>query len=280
VTAERRAGASRGAVLVTGASTGIGAHLARALLDEGYVVVATVRDPDDGRDLELAGAIVPLLDVTDDDSIRSARDVVRDALGGTPLRGVVNNAGVGGFGPLELLSTQEIRDVFEVNAFGAVAVTRAFLPDLRASCGRIVMISSISGRVAAPFLGPYAASKFALEGFADSLRRELLPHGVRVTVVQPGPIATDIWAKMRRRGAERFEQSVYAPFIERFAELVGESAQRARDPELVSRAVLRALTASRPPARVLVVRSALWMRLVSALPDRVVDRLMASRMKP
>jgi NAD(P)-dependent dehydrogenase (short-subunit alcohol dehydrogenase family) len=264
-------------VLVTGASSGIGEHVAATLIDRGYTVFAAMREPNDGRGLADAGAFVVRLDVTDARSIEEASESVRTRLDGARLGAVVNNAGIGSFGPLELLDTEEIRRVFEVNALGAHAVTRAFLPQLRASRGRIVMISSVSGRIAAPFLGPYAASKFALEALSDSLRREMVPFGVRVVVVQPGPIATPLWGKMRARDVSRLEASAYGPALSKFRTLVEASENAARHPEEVSRAVVRAIEARSPPARLLVTRTPLAMRLLGCLPDRLLDWLVVSR---
>jgi NAD(P)-dependent dehydrogenase (short-subunit alcohol dehydrogenase family) len=266
-------------VLVTGASSGIGEHVVTTLIDRGYTVFAAMREPGDGTGLAEEGAIVVTLDVTNARSIEKAKECVRDRLGGAQLGAVVNNAGIGSFGPLELVETEEIRRVFEVNVLGAHAVTRSFLPQLRASRGRIVMISSVSGRIAAPFLGPYAASKFALEALSDSLRRELAPFGVRVVVVQPGPIATPLWRKMRARDASRFESSAYGPALSKFRTLVEASEKAARHPEEVSRMVVRAIEARSPPARLLATRSSLAMRMLGCLPDQLLDWLVVSRVR-
>src|SRR5438093_1841345 len=188
-------GVNRG-VVVTGASTGIGAAIARDLSGRGFRVFGTVRRAEDEAALERAGVTAVRMDVTDPTSIARAREQVERALAGAPLEGLVNNAGIPAAGPLELFPLDELRRVLEVNLVGVLAVTQAFLPLLKASRGRIVNMSSIAGLGALPFMGPYAASKFALEAMSDSLRRELLPFGVRVIVIEPGSFKTAIWSKV------------------------------------------------------------------------------------
>lgn len=189
----------RGGVVVTGASTGIGRACALTLHARGYTVFAGVRRAADGESLEKQAASPRLrpviLDVTKADTIAAAAHEVSEALGERPLHGLVNNAGVAVGGPLEYLAIDELRWQLEVNVVGQLAVTKAFLPRLRASKGRIVHIGSIGGRISSPFMGPYCASKFALEALSFSLREELRPWGVQSTVVEPGAVASDIWDK-------------------------------------------------------------------------------------
>ncbi len=177
-------------VLITGASTGIGEACALWLQDRGYRVFAGVRKSTDAEALQQKskGHLTPvLLDVADEASIREA---VQFVLTQEPkLEGLVNNAGIAVAGPLEFVPLQELRRVLEVNVVGQVAVTQAFLPLLREARGRVVLMSSISGRVAAPLMGPYAASKFALEAIGDALRRELAPWGIEVSIIEPGNLA-------------------------------------------------------------------------------------------
>src|SRR3989475_12623345 len=167
----RRFPGVNGGVVVTGASTGFGAAIVRHLAGRGFRVFGTVRRAEDEVALTRDGVTAVRMDVTDTASVRRAREQVDRALAGTPLAGLVNNAGIPAAGPLELFPLDELRRVLEVNLVGALAVTQAFLPLLKASRGRIVNISSIAGRGALPFMGPYAASKFALEAMSDSLRR-------------------------------------------------------------------------------------------------------------
>ena len=170
-------------VLITGASSGIGAACVDSLAAEGWHVLAGTRDPTQTRGG--AGAITPIaLDVTDEESIATAVAEVERLEGG--LDALVNNAGIPGAGPVETIPGEIFRDVIETNLIGQFFVTKAFLPMLRASRGRIVFISSLGGRVAFPYASPYHASKFGLEGFAESLRAEMVPFDVDVSLIEPG----------------------------------------------------------------------------------------------
>src|SRR3954454_15027530 len=198
---------SDGAVLITGASTGIGEATALQLQKAGFRVFAGVRKPEDGDRLRAAGVtVIQPLDVTKQDDIDAALETVAQALNGSPLRGIVNNAGIGIGGPLEALDLDDFRRTLEVNTTGQLAVTKAFLPLLRKSKGRIVNMSSIGGRVSQPFAGPYIASKFALEGITDVLRVELLEWHIDVIAIEPGTIATPIWEKSSREADDVLEK--------------------------------------------------------------------------
>src|SRR5216117_3172488 len=228
-------GVNRG-VVVTGASTGIGAAIARDLSGRGFRVFGTVRRAEDEAALERAGVTAVRMDVTDPASIARAREQVERALAGAPLQGLVNNAGIPAAGPLELFPLDELRQVLEVNLIGALAVTQAFLPLLKASRGRIVNMSSIAGLGALPFMGPYAASKFALEAMSDSLRRELLPFGVRVIVIEPGSVQSRIWDKVAAMDLDRYRATTYGPVLERFRDAALRGAKQAPPAEMVARA--------------------------------------------
>lgn len=263
---------TRGGVIVTGASSGIGRETARRLLANGFAVCGTVRTSEDAAALRAEGITPLLMDVTDHASIAAARDVALARLGEQPLVGLVNNAGVPAAGPLEFLPLEELRRVLEVNVIGLIAVTQAFLPSLRRSRGRIVNIGSISGRIALPFAGPYAASKFALEALSDSLRRELILSGVGVTLIEPGPVRTPIWDKaVAPEALDRYGDTPYAAALPLVRQQALSSAERGFPPSAVARAVLTALTARRPPIRVVVVRRKLRYRVMRLLPDRVLD---------
>src|ERR687887_354312 len=269
---------SRGAVVVTGASTGIGETCAKHLSSLGFQVFAGVRMPEDAEKLRSAGLEPLTIDVTDQESVRSAAA----QLGDVPLAGLVNNAGVAVAGPLEFIPIEEFRRQLDVNVVGPVAVTQAFLPALRKARGRIVNMGSIGGRVALPLLSPYAASKFALEGITDALRRELRQWGIQVAIVEPGAIATPIWDKSREANEELAKdappeaEQLYGKLIERIR---AESAQLGRTglpPIEVAKAVEHALTASRPKTRYLVGREAKGRAAAAALlPDRAFDALVA-----
>ena len=160
-----------------------------------------------------------------------------------------------------------------MNLIGALAVTQAFLPLLKAARGRIVNVSSVAGRGALPFMGPYAASKFALEGMSDSLRRELLPFGVRVIMIEPGSVQSRIWDKVAAMDLGRYRATAYGHVLERFRDAALRGAKRAPPADIVARAVARALTARRPPVRMLVSEHPIIDRLLLRLPDRLLDWL-------
>lgn len=273
-------------VVVTGASTGIGRATALYLGARGFRVFASVRKTADAA--ELAGATPFVLDVTDSASIRDAADTVGRALGDRALAGLVNNAGIAVSGPLEFLELSEIRRQFEVNLFGQIAVTQAFLPLLRrVKGGRIVNMSSISGRITAPLLGPYSMSKFALEAFSDALRRELEPFGIFVSVVEPGVIKTPIWNKGVDSSRDRIARmpdkalELYGSRIDQLRKRAQEMGESGAPAEEVAKAVHHALVSARSRTRYLVGTDAkLTAKLAWLLSDRALDRLMRRRFRP
>jgi len=278
-------------VVVTGASTGIGRAAALDLAQRGWRVFGGVRRHADGEALRAAsgGAITPLaLEVTDAEQIAAAVDAVQRALGEVPLAGLVNNAGIAVSGPLEFVPVDELRRQLEVNVVAQVAVTQAFLPLLRqapAGQARIVFTGSVSGRSAAPFLGPYAASKFAIEAVTDSLRRELMPWRIHAAVVEPGVIATPIWERsdalardLEARMGPRYAE-LYGAFTERLRATVAQMTKKATPPEAVARAIRHALEARRPRTRYLVGADArMQAPFVTLLPDRWMDSLVRRAM--
>jgi NAD(P)-dependent dehydrogenase (short-subunit alcohol dehydrogenase family) len=270
----------RGTVVITGASTGIGEATALHLKELGFKPLAGVRKEEDAERLRGQGMQPLKLDVTDKVSIAAARAEAEQASGGR-LAGLVNNAGVALSAPLEYIPIDRLRQQLEINLIGQVAVTQAFLPHLRAAHGRIVNVSSIGGRVALPMLGPYAASKFALEAVSDSLRRELRHLGVAVVVVEPGGVKTPIWQKGTAAADEMLEeippqaQELYGGLVEAVR---AESAKIARErgipPRAVAEVIGKALTARRPRTRYLVGRDAKLRATVAKwLPDRAMDGL-------
>lgn len=274
-----------GAVVITGASTGIGRATALHLDKLGFRVFAGVRRAADGESLrgEASERLTPvLIDVTDGASIDAALKEVTAALSGGGLAGLVNNAGIVMSGPVEYTSMDDWRRQFEVNFFGFLAVTQAFLPLVRKARGRIVNISSIGGRVASPYVGPYAASKHALEATSDALRRELRGEGVQVSVIEPGAVATPIWEKGDAAAAERLSSypeeahRVYGKGMQKVREAAEKLAGSAIPPERVAEAVGHALTAARPRTRYLVGTEAKVQRALSVvLSDRLFDGFMA-----
>jgi NAD(P)-dependent dehydrogenase (short-subunit alcohol dehydrogenase family) len=228
--------------------------------------------------------VIPLtLDVTSGEQIAQAAARVQaqsDGAAGTAgrLDALVNNAGVGYGGPVELVTVDEWRKQFEVNLIGAVAVTQALLPALRGARGRIVFTSSVGGRVSTPFLAPYAASKHAVEAVGDSMRVELGTSGVRVALVEPGSVATPIWDKARAE-AQRLEvpdelSEYYGKAVAAMRKAVEDTAKRGISPDEVAKVIERALTESRMKARYVVGRDArVQLMLRRALPDLVFDRV-------
>jgi NAD(P)-dependent dehydrogenase (short-subunit alcohol dehydrogenase family) len=270
-------------VLVTGASTGIGAATVHALVTGGVRVWAGVRREEDGQRLASEhGDRVQVLrfDVTDGEAVAAAGERVVAA---GPLDGVVCNAGVALAGPLEFLPVTALREQLEVNVLGQLRVIQAVLPAVRAGSGRIVVVGSIGGRVAGPMLGAYHASKFALVGLTDSLRAELAPWHISVILVEPGAVATPIWAR-GLANADRLvaqmpprAQEVYAAQIADARKRAERSAQRGLPAHEAATVIVRALTARHPRPRYLVGRDALVASIVARLPYRVLYRLTAAR---
>jgi NAD(P)-dependent dehydrogenase (short-subunit alcohol dehydrogenase family) len=255
--------------LVTGASSGIGQACALQLASAGWRVLAGVRRAGDAPE----GTEEVLLDVTVPEQIRAAAGLVDQ------LDGLVNNAGIAIAAPVEFVPPEELRHQLEVNLVGQVAVTQAFLPALRRTRGRIVFMGSIAGRSALPFLSPYAASKHALEALADSLRLELRPFGIHVSIVEPGTIKTAIWARSAKRADELIAGSdgelgeLYGERIAAFREIALKRGAAGAPAEKVAKVVLEALTAERPHTRYLIGRDARLRAGFERLPDRLRDRI-------
>jgi NAD(P)-dependent dehydrogenase (short-subunit alcohol dehydrogenase family) len=271
-------------VLITGASSGIGEGCSLRLDALGYRVFAGVRKPTDGESLrgKSSGRLTPVsLEVTSADSISGAVA----ALGGVPLAGLVNNAGVAIAGPLELVPMDLWRRQMEVNVMGPVAVTQAFLPQLRAGRGRIVNIGSIAGRSALPLAGPYCASKHALEGLTDSLRMEVKRWGITVSIVEPGAVKTPIWDKSLgdadelRRQAKPDLFELYRALVEKMLKVVQVAARTGSPVEDVAKAVEHALTSARPKTRYVVGRDAKIRMLLNRLPDLTRDSLILKQIE-
>ena len=266
------------AVLVTGASTGIGEATARRLKGAGWDVYAAARKDADVERLGGEGFTPVKLDVTDSGSIAAAKK----ALDERGLHGLVNNAGVAVSGPMEYLPLDELRHQLEVNLVGQVAVIQAFMPNIREAKGRIVNVSSIGGKMALPMVGPYAASKHALEAVSDSLRRELRPWGIHVSLIEPGAVVTPIWDRGRetadRLEAEMGEQARarYGKLAEKLRAETAKIPQRGVQPDEVAKAIEQALTAARPKIRYVVGGDAkMRLRIKALVRDRGMDALIA-----
>lgn len=271
-------------VLVTGTSSGIGEDAALRLDRLGHRVFAGVRSAADGEALTARASdrLTPILcDVTDEESIAAAEELIAEAVGAAGLQGLVNNAGVARAGPLEHLPIDEWRSQFEVNVFGQVAITRAVLPLIRAGRGRICFVGSVSGRMGSALMGPYAGSKFAIEGIAQSLREELRPWDIPVSVVEPGPIKTPIWEKGRAY-AEEIEERLGPEAMAQYEDQVDavrkgvDTNERIGAPvSKTSDAIEHALLASRPKHRYLVGAPAKVVGpMTRLLPDKALGRVM------
>lgn len=275
-------------IVITGVSTGIGYATAAELVKLGYHVFGSVRKAEDGERVqaELGERFTPLLfDVTDHEGIATAVSQVNTAIGDENLAGLVNNAGISVLGPLMHMDLAEFRRQFEVNLFGLLDVTQQFLPLLGARKnapeprGRIVMVSSVSGRVAYPFFGAYAASKHALEGFSDSLRRELILYGIDVSIVEPGTTQTPIINKASEQTSQ-YRDTDFGPILDRMqTETVAARQDSAIPVEKVANIIIEALLKENPKTRYPVPRKKLsgWY-IPRWLPDRWLDRITASKL--
>lgn len=275
-------------VVVTGTSTGIGWGTAKVLIASGFRVFGSVRKQADAERLaaEFGAAFVPLVfDVTDEDAVGLAAARVGEALAGEGLFGLVNNAGVAFAGPLLELPVADFRQQIEINLTGVVIATKAFGPllgtdrTLKGPLGRIVNIGSVGGKNAVPFLSPYAASKFALEGLSEGLRRELMPFGIDVIVVAPGAVATPIWTKAEKLDITPYLDTPYAAALQRMRSMMFALGKKGLPPERIGQAVLRALTAARPCVRYTVTPQPLQDFLARTLPKRIVDRLIGGQLE-
>jgi NAD(P)-dependent dehydrogenase (short-subunit alcohol dehydrogenase family) len=273
-------------VVITGASTGIGAATARELARHGFHVLAGVRRDQDADAIRGPGIEPLIIDITNSDHIRALATRVHGDPQGRAVRALVNNAGIGVNAPVEAFAIDQWRRLFEVNFFGHVAVTQALLPALIRSKGRVVNISSVGGRIAMATYGPYAATKFALEAVSDSLRRELAPSGVRVVVVEPGAVRTEMPGRAMAT-AHDLASTMTPEQIQRYGGLVHAiTAQTASHtdsglpPDAAAKVITNAITARKPRTRYTVGRdAALITRLTRILPDRTLDRALAAALR-
>lgn len=278
----RAPGRGRGTVLVTGASTGIGAATVQALADEGFHVLAGVRSLADGVSVKgLRDDIEPiLLDITDPAHVDAFVERIDREPGG--LTALVNNAGILSVGPIELIPQERWETVVDVNILGTVRITRAALPALLRARGRVINVSSPSGMIALPMFGPYAVSKFALEGFNDTLRLEVEPHGVRVVCVTPGLISTPIFDKGVAEGQHIMDRHPSAELHARYGPMASsaikagtETKTGGRSPEEAAAVIVHAITARRPKQRYLmgIENRVVWV-LARVVPARLSDRIL------
>ncbi len=269
-------------ILISGASTGIGRASSVHMARKGHTVYAGVRSQksfDSITKLNVNGLQPVFLDVCDEKSIVACVGVIKKKSG--MLHALVNNAGIAVGGPVEGVKLEDWRRQFDTNVFGQIRLMQECLPSLRESRGRIVNISSIAGKIANPFMGPYSASKFALEAISDSLRRELRPHGVKVILVEPGAIATPIWEKARDENMLKpnaFPEPImeaYGPMMEKFKKRIEQVIGQAAPVALVTAAIDEALTAKNPRSRYPVGRGiGVAINLAGALPDSWMDKIL------
>lgn len=271
-------------MIVTGASTGMGAATARNLARRGFHVLAGVRRDSDGEPLRTDGIEPVILDITDRDHVAAlAARVERDS---RPLRALVNNAGIPGAGPVEVTPLDQWRRIFEVNVFGHVAVTQALLPALLRDKGRIVNITSLNGKVSMAGYGPYAASKFAMEAVSDALRNELAPDGVQVVVVEPGGVKTEM-SRTGLAALTRLEEGMtpgqharYGALMQAIPSHVAAFTSAGVTAEVAAERIARAVTDPRPRTRYSIGATAAFLIWASRiLPDRLLDRMTTSDLR-
>ena len=270
-------------VVITGVSTGIGYSSAKILCDSGYRVFGSVRKQEDAEKVtsEFGANFTPLIfDVTDSKGIQENAQIVKgELIPGEALAGLVNNAGVAMGGPINLIDTDVFRKQFEVNFFGLIEVTKTFLPMLGAvknsmQQGKIINISSVSGRRAHPFVAPYTASKFAVEAFSDALRREMLLYGVDVILIEPGPIKTAIWDKVPDLDNNEFTGSDYEHSLRKFYKMFIEMGNKGFDADIIGNRVKEILQDPSPKTRhVISPNRFINFTLPGILPDRIFDKL-------
>jgi NAD(P)-dependent dehydrogenase (short-subunit alcohol dehydrogenase family) len=272
--------------VITGASTGIGAATARELARHGFHVLAGVRRDQDADAIRGPGIEPLIIDITNSDHIRALATRVHGDPQGRAVRALVNNAGIGVNVPVEAFAIDQWRRLFEVNFFGHVAVTQALLPALIRSKGRVVNISSVGGRIAMATYGPYAATKFALEAVSDSLRRELAPSGVRVVVVEPGAVRTEMPGRAMATAHDLAstmtpEQSQrYGGLVHAITAQTASHTDSGLPPDAAAKVITKAITARKPRTRYTVGRdAALITRLTRILPDRTLDRALAAALR-
>jgi len=273
-------------VVITGASTGIGWATAKLLLDRGFRVFGSVRKEADADRLkrEFGANFTPLLfDVTDEAAVLAAARQVRAALNGETLFGLVNNAGIAVAGPVLELAADEFRRQMEVNVIGPIISTQAFGPllgsdpSLKGPKGRIVMISSVAGKNGNPLTAAYAASKHAIEGLSESLRREMMLFGIDVIIIAPGPVKTPIWSKAEEVDISAYKNSPFFPALERMRKFMLHLGEIGLPPERIAERIAEALTLASPKVRYQITPDPMRHLMTAVLPKRMVDKIIARR---
>ena len=274
-------------VIVTGASTGIGAATARELAARGFHVLAGVRRQRDADAISGPGIEPQILDITNADHVRALATRVAEDPQGRAVRALVNNAAVGVNAPVEAFSLDAWRQLFEVNFFGHIHMTQTLLPALIRSKGRVINISSVGGRIAGATYGPYAGTKFALEAVSDALRREIAPLGVQVVVVEPGAVRTEMPGRAIASANELASNMTpaqsqrYGGLLQAIAAQTAYHTRSGLPAEAAAQVIAKAITARTPRTRYTVGRdAALLSCLARILPDRTLDFISAAALRP
>jgi hypothetical protein len=274
-------------VVITGVSTGIGWATAKLLLTRGFRVFGSVRKPADADRLksEFGADFIPLLfDVTDEAAVLAAAREVRAALGGQTLTGLVNNAGIAVAGPVLELAVDQFRRQMDINVIGPIIATQVFGPllgsdpSLKGPKGRIVMISSVAGKSGNPLLSAYAASKHAIEGLSESLRREMMLFGIDVVIVAPGAVKTPIWGKAEEVDISAYSNSPFLPALERLRKFMLHLGDIGLAPEKIAEVIAETLTSPHPKVRYQITPDPMRHLITGVLPKRMVDKIIAKRL--
>jgi NAD(P)-dependent dehydrogenase (short-subunit alcohol dehydrogenase family) len=274
-------------VVITGASTGIGWATAKLLLDRGFRVFGSVRKQADADRLkaQFGPNFTPLMfDVTDEAAVLAAAREVRTALNGETLAGLVNNAGIAVAGPVLELAADEFRHQMNVNVIGPIIATQAFGPllgsdlSLKGPKGRIVMISSVAGKNGNPLTAAYSASKHAIEGLSESLRREMMLFGIDVIIVAPGAVKTPIWSKAEEVDISAYKNSPFFPALGRIRKFMLQLGETGLPAEKIAEAIVEALTSARPRVRYQLTADPMRHLMTAVLPKRMMDKIIAKRL--
>lgn len=272
-------------IVITGVSTGIGYHTAQLFCEKGFRVFGSVRNESDAQRLKaaLGHNFEPLIfDVVDDKAILEAAEKVKKAVNTEGVSLLINNAGIAVSGPLQHLATDELIHQFNVNVIGVHRVTQAFLPLLGATFnkdvpkGKIINISSVSAIITTPFLGPYCASKAALNSLTDALRRELMRFDIPVVLIQPGPIKTAIWEKARQE-TNIYVGTEYENILKNAQKSINKSEKQAIDTSVLANLIFKIYNTSNPKTRYTIIKNKPIIKLVSWLPPKWVDFLLTKR---
>jgi NAD(P)-dependent dehydrogenase (short-subunit alcohol dehydrogenase family) len=274
--------------VVTGVSTGIGQAICARLINDGWRVFGSVRkeaDADAARGA-LGDAFTPLVfDVTDGPAVAAAGEQVSDALAGRTLDGLVNNAGIAVAGPARYVPIDDLKTQFDVNVYGVVRTSQTFLPllgadhDRTGKPGKIINISSVSGKFSAPFMSPYSMSKYAVEALSDAMRAELLIHGIDVVIVEPGPVKTPIFAKTADLDFSPYKETEYRDALDRMVSSSQRLGKDGLEPEDLGNLIAEIFNNPSPKTRYPILKNKFsrWT-LPRLLPTRMVDRALARRM--